>query len=74
MQINKTTFKTNILTDVAMDEIRNAFNADKRILSFNMEKAGNENLLYVSGKIESSETGAKINSLGYSHLPWCGAC
>lgn len=46
MQINKMTFKTNISTDVAIDEIRSAFKAEKRIWSFNMEKADNENLVH----------------------------
>ncbi len=59
------TFKTNISTDVAIDEIRSAFKAEKRIWSFNMEKANNENVLHVSGEIESSEIIAKINSLGF---------
>ncbi len=68
MQINKMTFKTNISTDAAIDEVKSAFKAEKRIWSFNMEKTDDENLLHVSGEIELSEVAAKINSLGFKAI------
>lgn len=58
-------FKTNISTDVAADEVRSAFKADRRIWSFDLEKNNPENILHVAAEIESAEVEAKIRSIGY---------
>ena len=58
-------FKTNINTDVAIDEVRSAFKADKRIWSFDLEKKPGESILTIEGEMESAEAAAKIRSLGF---------
>ncbi len=59
------TFKTNIDTDVAADEVKSAFKADRRIWSFDREKNSPDNILHIAGEIESAEVEAKIRSIGY---------
>ncbi len=68
MEINKMTFKTNIDSDVAADEVKSAFKADKRIWSFDFEKNSPGNLLHVAGELESAEIEAKIRSIGFEAM------
>lgn len=58
--MNKMTFKTNIDTDVAADEVKSAFKADRRIWSFDREKNSSDNILHIAGEIESAEVEAKF--------------
>ncbi len=59
------TFKTNIDTEVAADEVKSAFKADRRIWSFDFEKNSPDNILLVAGELESAEVEAKIRSIGF---------
>lgn len=59
------TFKTNIDTDAAADEVKSAFKADRRVWSFDLEKNNPDNILHIAGEIESAEAEAKIRSLGF---------
>ena len=58
-------FKTNIKTDVAADEVKSAFKADRRIWSFDLEKNTPDNILHIAAEIETAEVEAKIRSLGF---------
>lgn len=61
MEINKMTFKTNITSEVVVDEIKSAFKSDKRIWSLNWETSSEGYILNVEAELESSEIIAKIN-------------
>lgn len=65
MDIQKMTFKTNISTAVAADEVKSAFKSDRRIWSLDWEENAPGYLVHVAAEMYSSEVESKIRSIGY---------
>ena len=64
MTINSITIKTNIASEVALDEARSAFKADKRIWSLTLEADVDGYILQVQSELEPDEVLAKLTSIG----------
>ena len=65
MAMNNMSFKTNINTEVAADEVRSAFKSDRRIWSFDLEKGSAGHILHISAEVSAAEIEAKIRALGF---------